>query len=614
MGKSKSKHGKAHPYFVRYGRIYRPGRDGEEKAIALCNFAAEIMEEISLDDGCEVKLQYRIKGTLDDGTVLPIATVDATDYLDPLKWIARAWGATAIVKCGKHHELREAIQQLSKPKQYRVYTHTGWREINGKLVYLYQGGAVGASGVSVQLDPPLDRAQLPEKVEEPTEAIRCSLKLLDCGPASVIIPLLCAIYLAPLASVLEPDFALYLTGPTGSLKSELAALMQQHFGLFSRKYLPASWSSTENAIEFTLFVLKDMLAVVDDFAPQANRQAQQRQAQAAERVVRSVGNRSARARLRPDLSRHADRPPRGLVGITGEQLPEGASINARLVVVEINREELNLGAITNVQGLAKRFPHAMRAYLEWLAPKMDSVKELERIKDSLRDWFRGVSGHMRQPESLALLALGFACFLECAEEHGAISSDEADRTWETACKALSAIGHREANYLREGDPADEFLRAVNTMLAQSTVHLQRTYPTTREPEESGERIGFKDSEYVYLLPEPSLKAVREFLYKAGVSWTATIRALGQLLKQKGCLILASDGRPQRQVRTFSGTQRVFQIPLEHLDPPEKDEDSESPVPDVPDVPDRPRLSGYRKGQSSQSPSHSVPDVPDSLCI
>lgn len=48
-----------------------------------------------------------------------------------------------------------------------------------------------------------------------------------------------------------------------------------------------------------------------------------------------------------------------------------------------------------------RFPHAMRAYLEWLAPKIGSVKELERVKDSLRDWFRVVSGHMRQPEALA---------------------------------------------------------------------------------------------------------------------------------------------------------------------------------------------------------------------
>lgn len=596
MAKSKSKTPKGHPYFVAYGKICRL-RDTDERPVPLCNFTAEIVEEIALDDGCEVKLQYRVSGKLDNTSELPIAIVDAADYLEVLKWVARAWGANAIVTCGSHNDLREAIQQLSKPKQSRIYTHTGWREIDGKQVYLHQGGAVGTDGVSVQLDAPLDRAQLPEKVEEPTEAIRCSLKLLACGPASVSIPLLGAIYLAPLASVLEPDFAIYLTGPTGSLKSELAALAQQHFGRFDRKHLPASWSSTENAIEAILFTLKDMLAVVDDFAPQANRRDQVRQQQVAERVIRSVGNRSARARLRADLSRHADRPPRSLVIITGEQLPEGASINARLVVVEVNREELDLDAITEVQGLAKRFPHAMRAYLEWLAPKIGSVKELERVKDELRDWFRAVSGHMRQPESLALLALGLACFLECAEEQAAISSDEADRIWETACKALSDICHREADYLRERDPADEFLRAVTTMLAQNTAYLRKKDPSATELNDGpGEHIGFTDWKYVYLMPEASQKAVSNFLYRAGVNWPITKRALGQLLKQKGCLILGSDGRTTRQVHTFWGKHRVFQIPRDYVLDYSGEDDSEAPVPAVPAVPDRPRLFGYRKDQ------------------
>ena len=586
MAKSKRKPPQGHPYSERSGQICRK-KDSDEKPFPLCNFTARIIEEITLDDGCEVKRQYRIEGKLDGLTALPVATVDAIEYLDVLKWIARAWGARAIVTCGGHNELREAIQQLSNPKKYSIYAHTGWREIEGKHVYLHQGGAVGTRGVSVQLDAPLDRALLPEKVEEPTEALRCSLKLLDCGPPSVAVPLLGAIYLAPLASLLEPDFALYLTGPTGSLKSELAALAQQHFGRFDRKHLPGSWSSTENAIEAILFTLKDMLAVVDDFAPQTNRREQQRQQHVAERVIRSVGNRSARARLRADLSRHADRPPRSLVLITGEQLPEGASINARLVVVEVNRSELHLDAVTEAQGLAGRFPHAMRAYLEWLAPKMDSVKGLELVKDGLRDWFRGVSGHMRQPEALAVLALGVRCFLQCAEEHGAVSSDEADRLWETACKALSEIGHREANYLRDGDPADVFLRTLATLLTQGVVSLEDKDETTQAGigPSAGEHIGWKDSEFAYLLPDASRKAVVIFLNKAGEHFPTDNRALGKLLHERGYIVTGTDGRPQRQVRIADKRPRVFQIPLRYLSGGDEEteavEKQERPVSAVP---------------------------------
>lgn len=593
MDKSTPEKRNGHPYCIQYGEICRRKPD-EENGFPLCNFTAQIIKEIALDDGYQVTRRYQIAGRLAEGVQLPDATVDATEYLEPLKWIARDWGARAIVSSGSHYDLREAIQQLSTPEHHSLYTHTGWREIDGRQVYLHQGGAVGISGVSVQLDAPLDRAQLPEKVEEPTEAIRCSLKVLDCGPARVTIPLLGAIYLAPLASILEPDFALYLTGPTGSFKSELAALGQQHFGRFDRKHLPASWSSTENAIEAILFTLKDMLAVVDDFAPQANRQQQQRQQQVADRVLRSVGNRAPRARLRADLSRHADRPPRSLVLITGEQLPEGASINARLVVVEVNREEIDKNALSRAQEITARFPHAMRAYLEWLAPKIDSIKdELERSKSEIRDWFRGVGGHMRQPESLSLLALGVACFLGCAEELEAINPDEADRIWETACKALSEIGHREAEHLREGDPADVYLRTVATLRTQGAVSLRPKEDTTQTGIQLslGEHIGWQDKEHLYLLPDASRKAVVSFLYKAGEHWPTDTRALGKLLQNRGYLVIGADGRPQKQVRVLGERHRVFQIPQRYLSGDDKETDTvQKQDLSVSAVPKRPKLS------------------------
>lgn len=592
-----------HPYAVIQGKICRT--TPKASAVPLCNFAAIITEEITLDDGVGLKRQYRIEGQLDDGTVLPTATVSATEFADVITWTAREWGSNAIVSSHAGSAIREAIQQFSNATERRIYTHTGWREIQGKLGYLYQGGAVGTSDVSVQLDPPLDRAVLPEQVYAPAEALRCSLKLLDCGPASVIIPLLGSIYLAPLTCVLEPDFGLYLTGPTGSLKSELAALAQGHFGQFDRKHLPASWSSTENAIELIVFTLKDMLAVIDDFAPQANRQDQARIQQVAERVIRSIGNRSARARLRPDLTRHADRPPRGLVLVTGEQLPEGSSINARLVVVEVNRQELNLDAITEVQQLAGRFPHAMRAYIEWLAPVFGNVKvELERARNRLRDWFRGAGTHLRQPESLAQLALGLACFLQFAEEHGAIGTGEADAIWALGCKSLLQIGHREAEHLQNSDPAEKFFRTLVTLLAQGAVHLaqkdQRAATDTNTP--TGELIGWRDSENVYLLPDASKKAIAGFLDKAGEHWTTTTRALGEILQRNGYLVTAADGRPQKQIRVEGKRYRVFQIPIVHLfGPDEAIADEEGGVVQdqqlpVSDVPERPRLSGDRKAE------------------
>ena len=49
------------------------------------------------------------------------------------------------------------------------------------------------------------------------------------------------------------------------LKTELAALAQQHFGPgMDARHLPASWSSTGNAIEGLAFAAKDALLASRD--------------------------------------------------------------------------------------------------------------------------------------------------------------------------------------------------------------------------------------------------------------------------------------------------------------------------------------------------------------
>ena len=62
---------------------------------------------------------------------------------------------------------------------------------------------------------------------------------------------------------------MWLEGITGSLKSTIAALFLSHFGNFARTNLPGAWSSTANALEKRAFALKDVMFVIDDYAPGA---------------------------------------------------------------------------------------------------------------------------------------------------------------------------------------------------------------------------------------------------------------------------------------------------------------------------------------------------------
>src|SRR5436190_21137522 len=97
------------------------------------------------------------------------------------------------------------------------------------------------------------------------------------------------------------DFAIHVTGGTGLYKTELAALCQQHFGSgMDARHLPASWSSTGNALEGIAFAAKDSLLTVDDSVPQGSANEAQRFHREADRLLRAQGNRSGRGRMRSD--------------------------------------------------------------------------------------------------------------------------------------------------------------------------------------------------------------------------------------------------------------------------------------------------------------------------
>src|SRR4029077_9822603 len=119
---------------------------------------------------------------------------------------------------GQQQHARAAIQSLSGPvQQERVFTHLGWTKAGQHWVYLEAGGAVGPSGASTdyqvrlpaalqlyQVCPPANHAAL-------LKAVRSSLGLLSIAPDRISLPLLAAVYRAPLGGV---DFSLFLTGRT----------------------------------------------------------------------------------------------------------------------------------------------------------------------------------------------------------------------------------------------------------------------------------------------------------------------------------------------------------------------------------------------------------------
>src|SRR5262249_6141580 len=158
-------------------------------------------------------------------------------------------------------------------------------------------------------------------------------------------------------------------GPTGQGKTELAALAQQHYGAgLDARHLPGSWASTGNALEGLAFAAAHALLTVDDFAPTGSPADVQRFHREADRLLRAQGNRAGPQGMRPDGGLRPAKPPRGIILSTGEDVPRGQSLRARLLVMELAPGELDWARLTACQGdaAAGLYAQALAGYLRWL--------------------------------------------------------------------------------------------------------------------------------------------------------------------------------------------------------------------------------------------------------
>lgn len=549
----------------------------------LCNFTAEVTEELLVDDGAEASRTFTLTGQLAGGQTFPLVRIPAARFAS-MGWVSEHWGLEAVIRAGlsTRDALREAIQVLSPAAQKRtIYAHTGWRQIGDAWVYLTSAGAVGGPECDVMLgSSELERYRLPAPPTDAVSAVRASLALLDVAASEITVPLLAAMVRAPLAAVLPCDVTIWLEGSTGTFKSTVTALFLSHYGAFTELTLPGAWSSTANALERQAFVLKDVPFVIDDYAPQSAeaRELQQK----AERLIREQGNLSGRGRLRSDLTMRPTYTPRGILIATGEQHPPGRSLVARLVVVQVRDEAVDRECLTRAQAAAGLLPQAMSAYIAWLAPKMATLgaalrEAFLRYRTARSD---GAVAHRRVPQNLAQLAIGLDTYLDFAEAIGAVTA-EIRQTLETRVSAvLTDLAEQQQQALAVERPVERFLRGLLALLmSKQNVLVDKMAVDTAEPPIM---LGWADEAWLLLIPEASYRAIARFYREAGEPFPTRQGRLCEELVEAG-LADHDDGHLTRLVRIGAKRRRVLRLDLDKV---ETLLGEEFPPPWKPPTPDR----------------------------
>lgn len=472
------------PYVVRGGCTYlqKFDRDGAELPVLLASFGAAITEEVEVDDGAERRLTFTIEGHLPSGEPLPATTVPAATF-PGLAWTTTAWGNRAVISAGSstRDHFRCAVQVLSGAVPRRVvYAHTGWRRISGEWIFLTAGKCIGADGVvdGIEVDLPAALATyaLPEPPPEGerAELVRASLEIIDIGRVGVTVPLLAAAVRAVLAEVDAADGSVFLAGATGLMKTSVATVMLSHFGAFDLRHVPAGFHSTGNSLEKLAFVAKDVPLLVDDFNPTGTTNDQARFHRDAERIFRGSANRTGRQRMAADGSLRPTYVPRGLVLATGEDLPRGQSLRARLLVVEVEPGDIDLEALTEAQGRAAAgvYAQAMATYLMWLAPRLDELRGIARQRvEQLRGRASDGSSHRRTPEAVASLFWGLETYLDFAVDVGAITEEQAGQLGERCWEILLEVAAAQAAHIAAADPVGRFIDLLRAAFISGRAHV-----------------------------------------------------------------------------------------------------------------------------------------------
>ncbi len=509
----------------------REEKNGEIHTTPIANFAPLIVEEISRDNGAETVKEFLLEAVGAGGYRFCRIRIPAASF-SAMGWAVGNWGARANLAPGtaKKDQLRNAIQAASRPNYRTIYSHTGWRKVAGRWCYLYNGGAVGAEGLEVELEGNLSAYTL----DAPASSPQASADFLKLGALRVTAPLLCTMYLAPLCEFAHGDRPAFLpavVGETGSRKTTICTLAMSHFGNFGSKQTTASFADTAASIVQKAFIVKDAPLLVDDYHPTTERKSQDKMKTIAQSLARAYGDLNGRGRANPDGTVQVSKPPRGLGMMSGEEAPDiGESGTARYYLIEIGKQDIPVsGALTKAQEQARQgaLKGAMRGYLEWLIPLADSLPErLQKAFERLRS-YAGTQlpdAHGRIVEATAWLLAALELMAEYFNSWGVALDTHA-----MEAAIFQNAKEQSANQTRE-KPVDMFMEALREMLATGAVYIEGY-----SENQFGERLGYIDHETstLYLFAMQAYNRVALFFAQSGERFPLRRPELWKRLNTRG---------------------------------------------------------------------------------
>lgn len=601
-------------FYIKDGRhgFMRKTREASDIETPLTfNFAALIDQELILDDGLNTEVAFEISAKRQFGGELPKVTIPATQF-HSMNWLAKHYGARAITVPDQAAQRRLAtnIMVLSgEIPMTTIYTHTGWRSLNGQWHYLSGSGAINTKGLdeTVRVELGAGHIQhyvLPAPHDNQQINVDALLGFLTIAPNNrgVGAAIFCSIVRSVLGECLPIDFSILLVGQTGAFKSETAALALGCFGDFNARRFTANFVDSEGDLERKAHQAKDAIFVVDDFKAGSSIAETNKNNAKFDYISRGAGNQAGRGKLNSDSTGKAARHPRGMIIVTGEMTPAGGSLLGRLLVGELKIGDIPRSVLSSMIDFRDKgeFTAVMADFIQWLAPRMAELKKtypgmVKKARDqALDDRDEFAKSHPRAGDIYAQLYAAADIFIEFAHDVGAINALRSERLMEEIDTALRLVMQAQHQYQKASDEVERFVALLRGSFASGECHvcshLNQGPPISkphmwgwRAAEVGGEKIGRGQmigwineiDGQIWAEPEALFKTVQKFASSQNDPILMNKSTLWKRLLERGLLAKFDTDkngikRPDAKQTIDGGRKRVLFFHVDLITQPDKE--------------------------------------------
>ncbi len=353
------------------------------------------------------------------------------------------------------------------------------------------------------------------------DAVNALEKLLSVHDYAVTVPILGHFVLAPVMRRMNySPYTLYLTGPTGVGKTMVAKCMMNLYmdldplAPDAGKVLSAH--STANSLEIIGWHIQDAPVLIDDL------KAGLSDMEGISRLIQHHYDAHGKSRAKQDLGIRRDFHIRGLLVLTGEQLPHmrgpHASTLRRGLILEVPTEGLRLDMVEAIHGLSPLLRGTTAAWIAWSQTHAPPIRH-QPTPSSTAERFADE----------AMTALRW--FLEFAQSWG-LATSSAESYLDIAEKQFKECvqdSEREQQTMTE---TQVFLDALREGLASGRLTLDEVRGAGQR------RIGCWHEGRTCLLPRETMHWLRDTM---GIDLSAN--SMGRALKAQSLVSLGPKGTP-----------------------------------------------------------------------